>query len=746
MNSKNPTPDVSSTDLNSAEKDFAADESLNSESTRTDASVKEKLRSDGPRHKELPKRFQHSHAKGEEIDPQLINETKNQIRVLVQEIRDLAASDCSPEQFYQGFLARTTGALASVGGAIWLKNPQGQLQLEYHVNLAQTELSDDTAAQARHSKLIEQLIQDGQPTVIPPNTGSDNEQQAANPTQYLLVVGPLSTENEVDGLVEIFQRPGGGPTTQRGYLRFLVQMCEIASGFLKNQRLKEFSDEQDTWRQLEQFIRSIHCGLDTKQTIYTLANEARRFAKCDRVSIAMKSGRRCKIQAVSGLDTIERRAEQVKLLGQLATATVRADQPLWYNGDDADLPPQIEQRLQTYLDRAHSKMVAIVPIYRVDPRRAASEEDESTNRHRKQKKQAVVGAIIFEQLSDDRISKTLQRKIEVVRDHGSDALTNSIAHNSVFLMPLWRALGHVPGVQQSRRIPKWIFAAIALAGIVTALCLVPYDFSLGANGKLVPTKSYEIFAPMDGVLKEIMVADDTDEIVEADQPLARLENLDLMSEIESLQGQRKSELEQQTKLNLSLSRSPDLTRAEQEVIVGDIRKSKVAQASIEKKLAIKQQDLSKLLILAPARGQVVNWQLRQQLIRRPVKTGHNLMTIVDPDTDWELEIEMPERRVHHLMQQQKESETLHVTFTLQSHPGKTFTGTVSKIDRQMDVYSDEGNSTLVRVVFDKTNIPTELLRSGTRVTAKVHCGQRSSGYVLFHELIETVRANVLFWF
>ena len=686
---------------------------------------------------EVPERFQRSESGQQQIDPNLINETKNQIRALVQEIRDLAASDCSTQDFYQGFLTRTINALASVGGAVWLKNEQGNLQLEYQINLHQTKLKDNPSGQQRHGMLVESLISKGQPDLVGPHSGDDSEEGAANPTDFLIVAAPIATENEPDGLIEIFQRPGSGPTTQRGYLRFLVQMAEIASGFLKNQRLKEFSERQQMWHRLEKLVHRLHNGLNTRKTIYAIANEGRQFVECDRVSVALKDGRRFKIQAVSGLDTIERRAEQIKLLNRLTQTVVKADTPLWYGGDDADLAPQIEKSLQKYVDRSHSKMIAILPLHRVDPKQNS---DEPTTR----RKPVSIGAIIFEQLSDDRITSSLKRRAEVVQSHSCDALTNAMTHNGVFLMPLWKAIGAVPGVKASGRIPKTLIALTMLAAIIAAMCVIPYDFSLGANGKLVPEKRYEVYAPMDGILKEILVPKDPDAIVEKDQLLAVMANNDLLVEIETLQGELKTEVEHQEKLERTYKDLKEqIDRLE---LYGEIEKSIKVQESLKNKIALRQSKYKKLEIHAPARGQVVNWQIHQKLERRPVKTGQNLMTVVDPETQWQLELELPERRVEHLIKQQRESEEpLCATFTLASHPGKTYTGKIIEIDSKLDVHSDEGNAVLIRVTFDKSEIPPELLRSGTRVTAKFHCGKRSVGYVLFHELIETVQAKVLFW-
>ena len=89
----------------------------------------------------------------------------------------------------------------------------------------------------------------------------------------------------------MFQRPGARVATQRGYLNFLDQMCELAGDYLKAQRLRHFSDKQTLWEQLEAFTRTAHQTLDLRQTAYSIANDGRRLIGCDRVSVAIQRGR-----------------------------------------------------------------------------------------------------------------------------------------------------------------------------------------------------------------------------------------------------------------------------------------------------------------------------------------------------------------------------------------------------------------------------------------------------------------------
>jgi len=147
---------------------------------------------------------------------------------------------------------------------------------------------------------------------------------------------------------------------------------------------------------------------------------------------------------------------------------------------------------------------------------------------------------------------------------------------------------------------------------------------------------------------------------------------------------------------------------------------------------------------------VTNWQAHQNLIRRPVERGQNLVTIIENDATWMLELELPERRIGHMIdasaEAAKDGENARVTFSLVSHPGAEFEGRMMLVDHQIDAHSDEGNTCLIRVEFKNDAIDRELLRMGTRVNAKIHCGQRSVGYVMFHEAIEAIHSSYLLWF
>ena len=678
---------------------------------------------------------QHTHVSADE---QLVSETRQQIRELAEEITALSKSDCSVEDFHQGLLTRITTALAAIGGAIWIRDtPADPLKIGYQINLAESFAGSDSAAMNQHGRLLKKLADSGEPSLVSPKSGT-NTNEVGNPTDHLLVIGPIQVDRETIGLVEVLQRSGAGPATQRGYLRFVMQMCAIASDFHRNEKIRSFATHQEMWQQMAHFIDAVHRGLDPTQTAYTIANEARRLIDCDRVSVLLGKGRNCQVKAVSGLDSIERRAAQVRKLNLLAATVIKAGQSLWYTGEEDDLPPQVETRLHDYVDSSHCKMLAIVPLFESESR-VGQEEAKPSRRSPK-----PIGAIVVEQLKDSHVAPALKRRTDVVVQHSQTALTNSLSHDRIFLMPLWKMLGKVMPDFSSGGMWKLLSIPIA-GGIAAFLALFPYPFTLGSNGKLQPQIQHEVFAQVDGVLEQIPIADSEDPFVRQGDILAVMTNSDLKLAIQKLEGQIE-ETQAQITSDVRLQSRGGLDEVESGMLAGRLDSARQSRKSLQKELAIKRRQADQLHVRSPADGQVVNWQLRQNLLRRPVLRGQNLMTIVDPNTDFEIELEMPERRLAHLLDASEQSdEPLEVTFGLISHPGTEYRGVVTRIDRRLDVHSDEGNTAKVRVTFENQQIEEHLMRSGTRVTAKVHCGTRSIGYVVFHELIETVQSSVMFW-
>ena len=368
------------------------------------------------------------------INQQAVEETKRQIRSLVGEIAALSRQDLDPSIFYGEFLKRVVAALAAEGGAVWMLKKGSGLELTYQMNLRNAFPETSGEDWNRHARLLHQVLQNGEQMLIPPYSGAGDEEEAGNPTSFLLCLSPVMDDKDPAGIIEVFQRPTGAPASQRGYMRFLGEMCAHVSDYVRSRRLQELTNWQDLFSRVERFSRSVHEGLDPRTTAYTIANEGRRLIGCDRVSVALRKGRKCIVEAVSGQDTMDTRANSVVLLSKLATAVMRSAEPLWYVGDSSDLPPQIEDAVHDYVDETHTKTVAVLPLFK--PSDYVPDGDEA--KRLQEEKEEVIGCLIVEQIEDSRAPEEFAQGVELVSEHSARALSNSVEHNNLFLMPLWR--------------------------------------------------------------------------------------------------------------------------------------------------------------------------------------------------------------------------------------------------------------------------------------------------------------------
>jgi len=393
------------------------------------------------------------------------------------------------------------------------------------------------------------------------------------------------------------------------------------------------------------------------------------------------------------------------------------------------------------------------------PLREADLEEDKPGERKQKKRENILGAIVIEQLVDQQQPEGMLQRIEVVRRHSSTSLTNAQEFEGIFLLPLWRLLGKAQVLVTARNLPKTILATVAIVGAITAMCLVPYDFTVVADGKLLPELRQDVFASIEGKVLEVPV--DTGDLVTEGQLLVRQRSLDLEAQMIQLRGEYNKVLEDliSTDRQLSiLSSGLDEQRetVEREQLIGQLEQLKKTRESLEQQRELLDIKEKSLQVLSPINGKVVTWDIQELLKGRKVATGQRLMKIADTSSPWELEIFIPEAKMGHIverlqkLQEKDPAAQLEVEFVLATHTGEPIHGVVEKIDTSAEVHGEEGNTVRMRVSFpqdalkDLVNDPSTELKVGADVKAKVFCGKEPIGYVWFSDLFEFVQSRILF--
>lgn len=670
----------------------------------------------------------------QEIDPQTVSDTRKEIGRLVVEVEEIANQDIPPGEFYAEFLRRVSTALAARASAIWLKTPNGHLQLQYQVNLQSIGLDRDEFAKQAHFEILRRAVLQSKSSLVAPNSGPGLESEGINPPNpipFLLVLAPVVVEGETQGLVEVFQEPNRRPSAQQGYLTFLTRMAGEVAKYLKNQRYRRILSQSEKWDQVETFIRSVHGGLNPKQVAYLIANEARKLIGCERVSVALKRGRKATIEAISGQDLVEKRSNLVERMARLADAVLRHGDNLVYAGTIGEhWPKDVIAALEHYLKESPSKILVAVPL--VDNREFGVQG-------------RATAAVIVEMIEDNAEPEEMGARVEVVTRHGSSAIYNALENHRVFLLPLWRAVGNSTQWLGASGMPKVVIGGLAALAVVLGLIFIPWDLKLEGRGDMVPKTRRTVFAPVTGTVKEVKIdhGDETEEM----SLLAVMSNPEIERELLRLQG----ELRTAQEVLRGLEAERKTKGAFDPEVGGKINEQKQIVDGLQQQIALQRARMETLRVISPIHGRVMDWKPTEKLLNRPVQQGDALLEIADVDGPWILEVQFPESAVTHIARAKKASgdPQLPVTFVLSASPDKTYKGRLLEVSTEAHPVEEE-NVVEAKIQLDPDDDLEKLIRgggqlpTGLQVRAKVNCGSHSVGYVLFREVIDFVREYVFF--
>ena len=228
-----------------------------------------------------------------QVDMQVIEQERRKLSRRLDEVARLCEADVPPATFYGEMLKRLLESLAAPADALWTRTPQGNLQLQFQVNLREVGLDKSEDARTSHEELLRTAVTAPGPMHLLPHSGVGQASQEGkappgNPTDFAILLAPmLNDKQQVAGIVEVFQAPNRDPRATRGFVNFLLQTAQLAARYLRNHQLRQMIGQQQVWTQLEAFSRTIHASLSPTEVAYLVANEGRRLVECDRISVAL---------------------------------------------------------------------------------------------------------------------------------------------------------------------------------------------------------------------------------------------------------------------------------------------------------------------------------------------------------------------------------------------------------------------------------------------------------------------------
>ena len=689
------------------------------------------------------------------VDPRSVEEARQQIRALIGEIEQLSKSDAAEADFFLGLLERVIEAMGAVAGLVWLTGKEGRVEPIAHLKMQATGLSDNPEVQSAHSGLVQALLGSPSGLLVPPQaalTSPDGKPSGSNPSNLLVIGAPIDRGESRQGLIEIFHQPNQ-PDVERGYLKFLQQVSVVAGGYLERRQIKTLDTQQSALEQVDRFSRALHESLNPIATAFVLANEARRIIGCDRVSVLVKKGRKLRLEAVSGQESIERRATAVRAIESLARVVAKARDPLWHPDALRELPPQIEEELENYIDESHSTALAIIPLEK--PRPTPSVKPGGVDAVAVAKAEAPpkeapdpIGVLVVEWFASTNFEGGKRARVELVAEHGKVAIANAIEHTTMPLYLVTNLLSKSKVLTTARNLPKTVLGLVAFVALCFALAFVRIDLRLEGKGTLEPVHRRDVFAEIEGIVEQLEPGLKHGSEVKEGELLAVLRNTDLEVAITDVLGRRASTEEQLAATRRGLLEDKGLSSDERNRMAGRAAQLRREIESLDTQLRLYEAKKKDLDVRSPIDGMIVTWQVRDRLLFRPVERGQVLMSVADKTGEWELEIHMPDDRLGHinraLVQAQAEGRKLEVDYIVATDPGTRHYGEVEEIHEQAEVRGEQGNTVLVRITIDPSNHEKEELGAGATVTARVNCGPHAMGYVWLMDVMAFFQTQVFF--
>ncbi|HEX5471104.1 MAG TPA: hypothetical protein VFW73_04425, partial [Lacipirellulaceae bacterium] len=328
----------------------------------------------------------------------------------------LARSAVAPHEFYRTVLDQSVRALTAEGGAVWLRTASGALQLAAQAGRSAGPITDNEEGQRAHHRLLLHVAADGQVVTISPQSPCADA-DGLNLTDKVLVFGPVKSlpidsasapDEKTNGtstvaVIELWMPSDASPATYRGCEQLLMGVCEVAADYHAFEERRRLVGEDRHRNELVSLGRRVHRQLKLSSSAYEVANEGRRVIDCDRLSVLMGRGRRCRLLAASGASGFERRGGAARRLQRIADLVRRTDDAAYYADGQCDALPPVAETIEQHVAESHARHLAAIPVRQTAD--AASENDSFKKSRSRPRRPAFV--LIAEQF--DRRKGELRR-------------------------------------------------------------------------------------------------------------------------------------------------------------------------------------------------------------------------------------------------------------------------------------------------------------------------------------------------
>ncbi|WP_218933846.1 efflux RND transporter periplasmic adaptor subunit [Rubripirellula lacrimiformis] len=674
----------------------------------------------------------------------VVGETRREIAEIVREVAAAVRSDRSQAQFVSLLADRTLRAMAAEGVVFWQRDSACD-SLAYRCVHRIGRVTDRSIAdecRPAHERLLAEIGAEGSPVVVPATPGAVDPDVPSNPTETPAALVPIDGDGSLAGsdyIFEVFLEPGGGVATQRGYLRFVAQMADLAGEFLRADQLRSLRRRESVASMVDDLTAQMHRCNDRQKLGGLIVDGAADGFGFDRVGLlkfpaANKHHASPELIAVSHVHAIDQKSAAAQQLRQVADFELNADGCRWF--DSTSTPKE------SGADAAQDGKLSV---------------------------RAIAAAV-------DSAKDSADYRLVGMQVSGQPAITDEFRDQWVrFATHADLAMRNIDPVHGRRAGATWTWWSTAaspirrclawgsLATVLTVAAVFPIPLVIDAPAVIRPADAQMVFAPRNATVDSIVVRHG-DAVVQGQTLLTLSDDL-LDEEIGSLISELGILYQQERRFTRAMADASSANSQQIEKTQSDVTLVAEKIASANERLELLRMVQKSLVVTADRDGVVDAWQIESQLQSRPVARGDALMRVIAADSKWWVEARVPQNRVAHLQHASSSASPQPSTVTASDgstvgQPGE------SKVVAQVSLDSDPGHimqASLVRigpaVMVEGESFPATatLLQlnagdgasildprqnrnpSGAPARAMFRCGYQPAAYVLFQDLYHAIR-------
>src|SRR5262249_12344079 len=175
--------------------------------------------------------------------------------------------------------------------------------------------------------------------------------------------------------------------------------------------------------------------------------------------------------------------------------------------------------------------------------------------------------------------------------------------------------------------------------VIAILAFVPWKLTIEGRGSLLPEERRNTYAPLAGKVAEVY--HDHGEYVQKGEPLVRLESKELEKELKKLTAEEQKATTQALYLKQQVEKAKASSDLERNQIQAQLSAEVITAKSAHQQIDLINEQMDMMKVLAPQAGIITTWEVRKNLLGRPVEVGQELVTVAATGGEWVLEVEVP---------------------------------------------------------------------------------------------------------